>query len=166
MSSPASIKNHPIHPILVAFPLGLWGFALICDIVRVSGGGATWSMVALYSIASGIVGALLAAIPGFIDYLSIDEAEMKRIATTHLLLGLGAAVIFAVNFWLRFRVPENSKLPLLLSILGVVVIGFGGWLGGEMVYVKGMAVKAVEDLARKQENRKAHLLKSRLRRAS
>jgi uncharacterized membrane protein len=166
MSSPASIKHHPIHPILVAFPLGLWGFALICDIVRASGGGATWSTVALYSIASGIVGALLAAIPGFIDYLSIDEAEMKRIATTHLLLGLGAAVIFAVNFWLRFRVPENSKLPLLLSILGVVVIGFGGWLGGEMVYVKGMGVKAVEDLTRKQENRKAHLLKSRLRRAS
>jgi uncharacterized membrane protein len=91
---------------------------------------------------------------------------MKRMATTHLLLGLGATVIFAVNFWLRFRVPENSKLPLLLSILGVVVIGFGGWLGGEMVYVKGMGVKAVEDLARKQENRKAHLLKSRLRRAS
>ena len=97
------------------------------------------------------MGALLAAIPGFIDYLSIDEAEMKRIATTHLLLGLGSVVIFGLNLWLRFRLEEGSKIPLLLSILGVFVIGFGGWLGGEMVYVKGMAVEAVEELAKKEK---------------
>lgn len=165
MSSQASIKNHPIHPMLVAFPLGLWGFALICDIARSSGGAAAWATAARYSIAGGIVGALLAAIPGFIDYLSIDEAEMKRIATTHLLLGLGAVVIFGVNLWLRFRVSDDSKVPLLLSVLGVLVIGLGGWLGGEMVYVKGMGVKAVDELAKKEEKRRADSLKSRLRRA-
>src|SRR2546423_1897056 len=151
MSSPASIGKHPVHPMLVAFPIGLWVFALVCDIVRLFGGAQVWSTVALYAIGGGIVGALLAAIPGFIDYLSIDEAEMKRIATTHLLLGLGSVVIFGLNFWLRFRLEEGSKIPLLLSILGVLVIGFGGWLGGEMVYVKGMAVDAVEQLAKKEK---------------
>ena len=65
--------------------------------------------MALYAIGGGIVGALLAAIPGFIDYLSIDEAGMKRIATTHLLLGLSSVVIFAFNLWLRFRLEEGNK---------------------------------------------------------
>jgi uncharacterized membrane protein len=112
------------------------------------------SVVALYAIGAGIVGALLAAIPGFIDYLSIDEAEMKRIATTHLLVGLGSVVIFGLSLWLRFRLEEGSKVPLLLSIVGVIVIGFAGWLGGEMVYVKGMAVEAVEELAKKEKKQK------------
>ncbi len=150
MSSPASIGKHPIHPMLVALPIGLWVFALVCDAVRLFGGAEIWNTVALYSIAGGIVGALLAAIPGFIDYLSIDEAEMKRIATFHLLLGLGSVVIFGLNFYLRFRLEDGSKIPFLLSLLGVIAIGGGGWLGGEMVYVKGMAVEAVEELARKQ----------------
>lgn len=76
---------------------------------------------------------------------------MKRIATTHLLLGLGSVVIFALNLWSRFRVDEASKIPFLLSVVGVIVVGFGGWLGGKMVYVKGMAVEAVEILAKKQQ---------------
>lgn len=155
MSSPASIGKHPVHPIFVAFPIGLWVFALVCDIVHLFGGMQVWSTVALYAIGGGIIGALLAAIPGFIDYLSIDEAEMKRIATAHLLLGLGSVVIFGLNFWLRFRLEEGSKIPVLLSILGVLVIGFGGWLGGEMVYVKGMAVEAVEELAKKDKQQEA-----------
>ena len=155
MSSPASIGKHPIHPMLVAFPIGLWVFALVCDVVRRFGGAEVWNSVALYCIAGGIVGALLAAVPGFIDFLSIDEPQMKRIATTHLLLGLGAVAIFALNLGLRFRVDEGSKIPLVLSTLGVLVIGFGGWLGGEMVYVKGMAVAAVEQLAKKDQKQEA-----------
>jgi uncharacterized membrane protein len=82
---------------LVAFSVGLWVYALFWDLVRASGGGAAWSTAALYAIACGIVGAVLAAVPCSIDYLSIDEADMRRIATTHLLLGLGALVIFAVD---------------------------------------------------------------------
>src|SRR2546423_14758895 len=153
MSSPASIEKHPIHPMLVAFPIGLWVFALVCDIVRLFGGAPVWSSVALYAVGGGIVGALLAAVPGFIDYLSIDEAEMKRIGTYHLLLNLGAVVLFGINLWLRFRLPENSRIPLLLSIIGVIGIAVSGWLGGEMVYVKGMAVQAVGELSEKQDQK-------------
>ncbi len=153
MSSPASIKNHPIHPMLVALPIGLWIFAVVCDIVFATGAPAVWNTVALYCVAAGIVGALLAAVPGFIDYLSIDEAAMKRIGRYHLLLNLGAVVLFGINLGLRFRLPENSRLPLLLSIIGVVGIAVSGWLGGEMVYVKGMAVQAVEELSKKEERK-------------
>jgi len=149
MASPASIKKHPIHPMLVALPIGLWVFALVCDVVRAAGGALTWESVATYCVAAGIVGALLAALPGLIDYFSIDEPEMKRIANLHLAANLAAVVIFASNLWLRFLLPEESNVPLALSIIGVLAIGLGGWLGGEMVYVKGMAVEAVEKLAKK-----------------
>ncbi len=151
MSSPASIKKHPLHPMLVGLPIGLWVFALVCDVMHVVSGNAVWQTVATYCIGGGIVGAILAAAPGLIDYFSIDEAEMKRIATLHLAVNLGAVVIFAINLWLRFRLPVNSRLPLILSVIGVLGIGLGGWLGGEMVYVKGMAVEAVDELAKKVE---------------
>jgi uncharacterized membrane protein len=151
MASPASIKKHPVHPMLVALPIGLWGFALVCDVVRSVGGSTVWQTVATYCIGAGIVGALLAAVPGLVDYFSIDEAAMKKIANLHLAVNLGAVVVFAINLWIRFREPAESYLPLGLSIIGVLAIGVGGWLGGEMVYVKGMAVEAVEKLAKKVE---------------
>jgi uncharacterized membrane protein len=151
MSSPASIKKHPMHPMLVGLPIGLWVFALVCDVVHAVSGSAIWQTVAIFCVAGGIVGALLAAVPGLIDYFSIDEAEMRRIANLHLAVNLGAVVIFAINLWLRFRLPVESNVPLGLSVVGVLAIGFGGWLGGEMVYVKGMAVEAVEKLAKKAE---------------
>jgi len=136
---------------LVGFPIGLWVFALVCDVMRAAGGTNVWQTVAIYCITAGIVGALVAAVPGLIDYFSIDEAAMKRIANLHLALNLGAVVIFAINLWLRFLLPAESYLPLGMSIVGVLAIGVGGWLGGEMVYVKGMAVEAVEKLAKKVE---------------
>ncbi len=156
MSSPASIKNHPIHPMLVALPIGLWVFALVCDIVAATGAAGPWRTVAFYAIAGGIVGAVLAAAPGLIDYFSIKEASMKRIATFHFMLNVCALLVFAINLWSRLRLPTTSVIPLILSIVGVTGIGMGGWLGGEMVYVKGMAVEAVEaveELGKKVEER-------------
>jgi len=151
MSSPASIKQHPVHPMLVGVPIGLWIFALVCDVMHAASGNEVWQTVAIYCVAGGIVGAIMAAVRGLIDYFSIDEAEMKRFANLHLAVNLGAVLLFAISLWLRFRLPSDSNLPLALSVVGVLAIGFGGWLGGEMVYVKGMAVEAVEKLAKKVE---------------
>jgi uncharacterized membrane protein len=103
MASPASIKKHPVHPMLVAVPIGLWVFALVCDVVHGAGGDTVWQTVATYCIAAGIVGALVAAVPGLIDYFSIDEAAMKKIANLHLAVNLGAVAIFAINLWVRFQ---------------------------------------------------------------
>lgn len=160
MSSPATVKKHPLHPMLVTLPIGLWVFALACDIVAAAGGSGAWSTVALYCVSGGIVGAVLAAVPGLIDYFSIDEAAMRRIANFHMIVNLGAVVVFSLNLWSRLSLPPGSVVPLMLSVVGVVCIGVAGWLGGEMVYVKGMAVEAVEELAKKVEE------KPRLRRAS
>jgi len=154
MASPASVKKHPFHPMLVALPIGLWVFALVCDVVHAAGGTPTWGTVATYCVAGGIAGALLSAVPGLVDYFSIDEAEMKRIANLHLAINLGAVAIFVINLWLRFRLAADSNVPLMLSVLGVLAIGVGGWLGGEMVYVKGPS-KRWSNWRRRSRSRRA-----------
>src|SRR5262245_38476038 len=84
MASPASIKGHPIHSILVALPIGLWTFALVCDIGYFLGAGnGGWSNAALYAVGGGIGGALLAAIPGLIDLISLTDRRLKTIGIWH-----------------------------------------------------------------------------------
>src|SRR5580698_6381774 len=110
MASPASIKKHPLHPMLVAIPIGLWLFALVCDVIAMAGATGPWRTVALYCIGGGIIGAVLAAVPGVIDYFSIDEAAMRRIANFHMLVNGGALVLFAINLWswLVLRVSPSA----------------------------------------------------------
>jgi hypothetical protein len=70
MRTPASIFKHPIHPMLIVFPIGLWIFSLACDLIRLAGAtGEAWSTVAFFSMIGGLIGALCAAVPGFIDLL-------------------------------------------------------------------------------------------------
>jgi uncharacterized membrane protein len=136
----ASVKGHPIHPMLVVLPLGLWTFALVCDVASLLGGGPGWQTTALYATGGGVVGALLAAIPGLVDLLAITDAKVRRVAVWHLVLNLVAVAVFALAFWLRWETPA-SRAAMLLTFLGVVVIGASGWLGGELVYRHGMGVQ-------------------------
>jgi uncharacterized membrane protein len=141
MSSPASIAKHPIHPMLVVFPVGLWIFSFVCDLIHLLiSPNPIWSEIAFYCIGGGIVGALLAAIPGFIDYLSITNPRAKRIATFHLVLNLIGVVLFALNFGLRYAGDRGASLPIIISAITIVAVGISGWLGGELVYVHGMGV--------------------------
>ncbi len=141
MASPASIVKHPIHPMLVAFPIGLLVFSLICDLIQLIGwGGAVWADVAFYTMAGGIVGALLAAVPGMIDLLSLS-GRPKTIGIWHMRINLLVVVIFATDFWLRTTGVAMSNTPILLSVIGVALLGISGWLGGQMVYVHAVAVE-------------------------
>ncbi|HEV2617878.1 MAG TPA: DUF2231 domain-containing protein [Candidatus Acidoferrales bacterium] len=155
MSSPASIGKHPIHPMLVAFPIGLLVFSLVCDLIFVFGSHEpVWSEVALYTMGGGIIGAVLAALPGFIDFLSIHEREMKSIAWKHMLINVGALLVFIGDFWARVGGTVSRTTTVTLSVIGVILFGIGGWLGGKMVYEKGMAVEAVEQLSKQLERAK------------
>ena len=140
MSTPASIKGHPIHPMLIVFPVGLWIFSLIADLVYLVGwGGPVWKQVALYTIGGGIVGALLAAIAGFTDWRSIRDPRVRRIATSHMAANLIVVALFGLSFWLRLSNPLGA-LPVGVSGVATILLGVGGWLGGHMVYVHGMGV--------------------------
>ena len=146
MSSPASIKGHPIHPMLVAFPVGLLVFSLISDIIYIAEwGGPVWNDVAYYTMLGGVVGALLAAVPGFIDYLSIHEPKTKRTATKHMTLNLIVVALFIINLIIRSDGEPETTLPFMLSIVGVGILAYSGWLGGDMVYEHGMGVELTAD---------------------
>ncbi len=147
MSSPASVARHPIHPMLVVFPIGLWTFSLVCDIIYVFGGReAIWNTVALYTALGGIIGAGLAAVPGLIDYFSIDDPEVRTIGTRHMLVNVSALAIFIVASIVRAK-GISAVAPFVLSVAGIVLISIGGWLGGDLVYIRGMAVEPAEELA-------------------
>ena len=148
MSTPASIAGHPIHPILVPLAIGLWIFSLVSDLVwQLGWGGEVWTSVAFYTLAGGIAGALLAAIPGFIDLLALPSGKVKKVAVAHMAINLGAVVLFAVNFGLRLNAPPGAPVPLLLSVIGVAMIGVSGWLGGELVYKHHVGMQMPRDRA-------------------
>jgi len=83
--------------------------------------------------------ALLAALPGLVDFLSLKPSGVKKIALWHMTINLAATVLFCINLYLRTGVPEGS-VPFVLSIIGVLSIFVSGWLGGQMVYVHGLGV--------------------------
>lgn len=141
MTSPASFARHPIHPMLVPVPIGLWLFSLVSDIIYLSGGAPIWLDLAFYTMAGGIIGALAAAIPGLVDFLSLRERKTSRIAAAHMTLNLTLVVLYAVNLWLRTRPDVVLRTPFTLSIIGIVLLVISGWLGGELVYVHGVAVE-------------------------
>jgi len=146
MSSPASIKDHPVHPMLITLPIGLWVFSIVSDLIfKLGYGGPVWNDVAFYTLAGGIIGALLAAVPGLIDLLSIENAKSKSIGIWHMVINLVAVALYCVNFWLRLNRPPGDNLPILLSVIGIIFITISGWLGGELVYVRGVAVKQPPD---------------------
>lgn len=155
MSIPASIAKHPLHPMLVVFPIGLWVFSVIGDFVFLLGGDARWNDVAFYTLAGGLIGAVLAAVPGFFDMFSISDKKVGKIAWNHMILNLIAVVIFAIGFYLRLRNPAGAIFPILLSVAGVLFIAVSGWLGGEMVYVHGMGVQQQSSGSTREERRKA-----------
>lgn len=140
MKDKVRVANHPIHPMLIPFPIGLWIFSLVADIVYLYNGNPSWATAALYTMGGGIIGALLAAVPGFVDYLYMGPSRTKNIALWHMLLNVGALVLFVINFFMRLDSIPGATGPFLLSIIGVVGILISGWLGGHLVYVDGMAV--------------------------
>jgi uncharacterized membrane protein len=140
MSTPASIAKHPIHPMIVVLPMGLWIFSLVADLIAFIGWRTPWHEVALYTMAGGVVGAFIAAVPGLIDLFSIKEKKSRGLAVYHLIVNLLATVLFAFNVYLRATRDLGDILPLSLSIAAIALMGIGGWLGGELVYVHGVGV--------------------------
>jgi uncharacterized membrane protein len=136
-TTPASIKDHPIHLMLIPIPIGLWVFALVADLV--GGGSGEWRTVAYYCLGGGIAGALLAALPGLVDLVSLSDPAAKRVALLHMAINLAAVAIFAFNFYLRMGSPGHAG-PLWLTVVGVLAISVSGWLGGELVHRHGIGV--------------------------
>lgn len=140
MRTPASIAGHPIHPMIVPIPIGLWIFSLVCDLVYASGATSpAWTTVALYAMGGGIVGALVAALFGLVDLLSLPPGP-KRTALIHMTMNLVIVALYAINFWLRLDAPNEPGNLVWLSLLSIGLLVISGWLGGKLVYELGVGV--------------------------
>ena len=139
-TTPASVDKHPLHPILVAFPIGLWLFSLVCDLVHQFSHEKIWSVMAWYAMVAGLLGALAAAVPGVIDFFAITDPRAGRVALLHLAINAGLILLFGVNAWVRALLAPTSMFPLLLSVVGIAGLMVSGWLGGELVYVHRVGV--------------------------
>lgn len=160
MESKAKIFGHAIHPILIVFPLGLLATAVIFDVLYLATANSTWSVVAFWMIAAGLIGGLVAALFGLIDYLYIPRGtRAKRIGMYHAIVNVGAMVLFALSLYLRWQVPATDIITttpthtpaptttaLLCSFGGVLLALVGGWFGGELVERLGVGVTPGADL--------------------
>ena len=160
MASRASIGGHPIHPMLVAFPIGLLVFSFVADLIYLWRGNPLWeSYVAFYALLGGIVGGAMAAIPGLIDWATLTDPKVVRVANWHARVNIVTLMIFIASFYLRTTsgaawIPKMPMLPIILSIVGVIGLTIAGWLGGELVFRHGVAVTM--PAAEIPEKREAH----------
>jgi uncharacterized membrane protein len=143
MKSKASIGGHPIHPMLIPFPLALWATSFVVDILFYFLRHPTLLVIAKFMLAAGCIAAIAAAIPGIIDWLAIKNGDAKRAANWHARLNIAALVIFAISLFLRLgsysgMVGRRLTIPFLLSLVGVILISISGWLGGELVFRYGI----------------------------
>lgn len=143
MRTPASIARHPMHPMLVTLPIGLWVFSFACDLVfAFETADPVWKTVALYTMVGGLVGALAAAVPGLIDLVSLPP-RLRRTALGHMALNIAVIALFGVDVWLRATSGDagaGSTATVWLSLIAITLLGISGWLGGKLVYERGVAV--------------------------
>lgn len=136
--------GHPFHPILVTIPIGTWVASLIFDLFGLGfGDPSAFVLGAQVLIAIGVIGALLAAIFGFIDFTGIASGTpAKRTATIHLALNLAAVALFAVNYFVRAASGHDAVniAGLMLTIIGLAAVAVSGWLGGKLAYHYGVRV--------------------------
>src|SRR5919201_2584605 len=143
MRARAQIKSHPIHPMLVAFPVGLWVASLAFDILANTRDSASFAAAGFYALIGGCIGAALAAIPGAIDLFTVvpPRSSAKQRGYIHATLNVTALGIFIAVAAIRGSAAAMpSGVSLLLSVIGVIVIGISGWLGGTLVYRNQIAV--------------------------
>ena len=136
------VRGHPIHTMLVVFPVGLYFFALVFDIFFLATGKTSWYTAAYYNLLFGLAMTVPTVLFGFFDYTLITDPAARQTATRHMLANVTATVLYGASFALRGTIGSAAEpiggVPLAFAIalvaLGTVALTIGGWLGGELVY--------------------------------
>lgn len=146
MKTKASLAGEPIHPMFVHYPIALWTTSVVTDVIFYFHRNTSLILISKFLIAAGIVGALLAAIPGLIDWLTIKEPAAKKTGTLHMILNLSALLLFGFSLYLRMKnygaaaVGHRLQVPFVLSVAGLVDMAIAASLGGKLVYKHRMGV--------------------------
>ena len=160
MRSKFSIAGHPLHPALVALPIGLFIWSLVAIVVyEARDHEHMWYSIALWSAGAAVVTALLAALPGFGDYFTMAyHSEARGMATVHMLANLTTVALFAISIALMADdgATEGGRLAtvIVLQALGVGILGLSGWLGGEMVFRHRLGVLGEAEVSEATQRRR------------
>ena len=137
------IAGHALHPMLIVFPLGLLGSSVAWDLAYLGTKNPMWGQIAFWTILAGMIGALLAAVPGFVDWMGIpDRTRAKRVGVYHLATNLLVLLLFVVSAVARYTHGyETPTLGMMVvSWIGIACAIVSGWFGGELVERLGVAV--------------------------
>ena len=135
MESRVKLLGHPVHPMLIVFPLGLLAMAVIFDLFAIGSDTGYWSEISYWMIAAGVVTGLLAAPFGFIDWLAIPAGtRAKRIGALHGVGNVVVVLLYATSWLTRSTSPaQPDTLAYVLAFVGGGLALMTGWLGGELV---------------------------------
>ena len=145
--STASIAGHPIHPMLIPFPVAFFVATLACDIAFWRSGNDSWATASLWLLGAGLVMALLAAVAGLIDVLGEPRIRALRDVWWHAGGNVLLVLIQAWNWYARYTEGTAAVTPkgLILSAVAVALMLFTGWLGWQMVYRDHVGVSDAPD---------------------
>jgi uncharacterized membrane protein len=134
--STAQIAGHPIHPMLIPFPIAFFVATFVCDLVFWRTGATAWAVATLWLLCAGLVMAALAAVAGFTDFFADRRIRDLGTARWHAGGNVLLVVIELVNLYIRYANGPAAIVPmgLVLSLAAVCLLVFTGWKGGEMVF--------------------------------
>ncbi|MEO7773198.1 MAG: DUF2231 domain-containing protein [Steroidobacteraceae bacterium] len=138
--------GHPIHPMLVHFPIVFWTVAVGAYVASAAGVTELAAVTAKYANGAGLTMAMLAMAAGLFELRTIDsKSEAMRVATWHMMIMATAWVCFLVALMLSISTELDRSMARLpaagCAVLGFLLMGVGGWYGGRLVYEFGIAVK-------------------------
>jgi uncharacterized membrane protein len=136
VESTAAIARHPVHPMLVPFPIGFLVAALGGDVGYWITQDAFWARASLWLVGAGLLTGLGAAAAGLLDFITISRVRELRAAWIHFIGNATAIALAAVSWILRLPDPSDAVLPggLVLSAVITAILGLTGWYGGELSY--------------------------------
>lgn len=142
MQSKTTLFGHPVHQMLIVFPLGLLAMATVFDVIRLATGSSALAIASYYMIAAGVISGLVAAVFGLIDWLDIPgNTRAKSVGAWHAVGNVVVVVLFAASWFVRSDDPAAPPMfAFLLALAGTLLALVTGWLGGELVDRLGVGV--------------------------
>jgi uncharacterized membrane protein len=143
MKARITLLGHPVHQALVAIPIGLYVIAVLFDIITAFKPIPALAIASYWNLVAGVIGALLAAVFGLVDWTKIPKrTRARRLGIYHALINVTATVAFAGAVAMRWNTDSYfvTTGALLLELAGFVIVGVGGWMGGELVDRLGIGV--------------------------
>ena len=136
LTSSVAIAGHPIHPVLVVFPVAFLTAAAGSDLGYWLTKDFFWARASTWLIGLGLVAGILAAIAGMSDFVKISRVRKRTAGWVHMTINVVALVMTAINFWLRLDNPIAFIVPVgaITSLVVATLLGVGGWYGGELSF--------------------------------